>query len=78
MKRPELITEWCKREGKRKSALDAPQAREALSLLRDIIGERVGVDLYEIIEGKGVDGGRWDDKGTGTITFPYHRKWPTK
>lgn len=50
MTRNELITELCKREGGKRQAIDAGQAREVLAKLRAIIGEKTGVDLYDLLE----------------------------
>lgn len=52
MTRNELITELCKREGGKRQALDAGQCREVLAKLRAIIGEEIGIDLYEAIQGR--------------------------
>lgn len=49
MTREELIGKWCAAEGGKKSALDAPQAREAWAKLRAIIGSECGIDLDDVI-----------------------------
>lgn len=50
----ECVSELCRREGKKKIALDAGQAREVLARLREIIGEEVGIDLYDVIAAKSI------------------------
>lgn len=52
MTRNELLSKWCAAEKGKKSALDAPQARECYAKLRQIIGEETGVDIDDIIAGK--------------------------
>ena len=54
MTRAELIRRWCEAEGGKKSALDAPQCREAYAKLRAIIGEWIGIDIEDVIEGRSI------------------------
>lgn len=51
MTRDALLKQWCRAEGGKKSALDAPQARECYAKLRTIIGHHTGVDIDDLIAG---------------------------
>lgn len=74
MTRNEFITELCKREGKKRQALDAGQAREVLAMMRAIIGEGTGVDLYEVITGKNICSGR-TQRGLLYVGHRWHNLW---
>lgn len=78
MTRNELITEWCKREGGKKEALNAPEARQALAKLRAIIGEDSGVDLYEVIAQKCAPKTKWKPYLAFTIHWPWVDGKPVK
>ena len=54
MTRTELITEWCAGEGKKKVCLNAAQAQECWRILRQIVGEEVGIDIEDVIAGRSV------------------------
>ncbi len=53
MTRNELIAKWCAAEGGKKSALDAPQAREAYAKLRAILIDYFSLDLNDVIARRG-------------------------
>lgn len=69
MTRKQLLRMWCAAEGGKKSALDAPQSREAYAKLRRIIAENFGVDLDDIIREKDV-AEIFTDRGAG-IAYRY-------
>lgn len=70
MTRNDLLRKWCDAEGGKKSALDAPQSREAYAKLRRIIAEEFGLDLDDVIREKSV-GILYGNGGNAAILYRY-------